>query len=113
MGSYGGSAYAINNYGVVVGSAALSSSSPDVHAFVTQNGQIVDLNSLIPQGSGIVLDIAYGINDAGQILAASGDDRYLLTPISVPEPTGLLIFSAGAIATGSARLLRSRRTGRT
>ena len=54
-----------------------------------------DLNDLIPAGSDLDLKVAVGINEAGQILANSGDSgtghAYLLTPI--PEPSAAILFS--------------------
>lgn len=72
---------AINNYGQVVGGAP---------AFVGGAGTITSLDNVIPADSGWKLIMAYGINDAGQIVGmgahgqASGygvGRAYLLTPI--------------------------------
>jgi probable HAF family extracellular repeat protein len=57
--------FAINDSGVVVGQADF----PDnYHAFVYSGGRMKDLNKLIPAGSGWMLQEAYGINNAGQIV---------------------------------------------
>jgi probable HAF family extracellular repeat protein len=58
---------AINDQGVVVGSSLTSASVK--HGFIEQHGRMVDLNSLIPSGSGLVITAATGINDRGQIVA--------------------------------------------
>jgi len=74
--------FGINDSGVVVGQATFASG---YHAFVYSNGQIQDLNKLIPAGTGWVLVEAYAINNAGQIvgMAMRGDGvehGFLLTP---------------------------------
>ncbi len=69
LGTLGGGssfAYSINDAGAVVGYSWLASGQ-NTHAFVYANGIMVDLNSLLPAGSGWELTEAYGINDAGQI----------------------------------------------
>jgi probable HAF family extracellular repeat protein len=69
LGTLGGSsfAYGINDSGEIVGySWPTTGGNPD--AFVYLNGMMIDLNSLIPAGSGWQLLEAYGINDAGQIV---------------------------------------------
>jgi len=63
-------AEAINNFGVVVGTAdvLLSNGTTANHAFIYSGGKLQDLNNLIPPGSGWVLTEATGINDNGQIV---------------------------------------------
>jgi len=57
----------INNRGQVVGTYEGSLGN---RAFLwSQRGGFVDLNSLLPTGSGLVLTMAISINDQGQILA--------------------------------------------
>lgn len=73
-------AYAINDFGTVVGYAGF--------AFIYQNGQAQFLDDLIDPQSGWQLRIGYDINNAGQIVGA-GDFKgtthaFLLTPISAP-----------------------------
>jgi len=76
--------WAINGQTVVVGQASDSPNSG--HAFIWQNGVMTDLNTLIPGGSGWVLQIATGINDNGQITGTgtfNGQPRaFLLTLIT-------------------------------
>lgn len=65
-------AYGINSGGDVVG---YSWTLDDVtHGFVYSGGVMLDLNSLLEIGSGWTIDGAYGINDAGQILAEATHD---------------------------------------
>lgn len=86
LGTLGGGysyAHDVNNTGKVVGTSG--------RAFLWQNGQMTDLNSLIPSGSGWMLASANGINDSGQIvgwgLSADGKPRaYLLTPVQPSIP---------------------------
>jgi probable HAF family extracellular repeat protein len=69
LGHLGGnfsSAWALNNANQVVGIS--SNALGQARAFLWQNGSMVDLNSTLPSGSGWVLDAAYYINDAGQIV---------------------------------------------
>ena len=76
--------YAINASTAVVGQ--VSNDAGPSHAFIWQNGVATDLNTLIPGGSGWVLDIATGINDGGQITGTGTVSRvrhaFLLTPNS-------------------------------
>ncbi len=72
---------AINDSGVIVG---YSDFQQGYHAFVSGGvGRIKDLNKLIPAGSGWVLEQAFGINNAGQIVGTgthSGQEHgFLLT----------------------------------
>jgi probable HAF family extracellular repeat protein len=73
---------ALNRAGIVVGES--TSISGDHHAFVYRSGKMLDLNQLIPAGSGWELGSASGINDAGQISGSglhNGQQRgFLLTP---------------------------------
>jgi hypothetical protein len=60
---------------------------------------MLDLNDLIPAGSGFTLEYAQGINDAGQITDIGTIDgamhAYLLTP--VPEPSSLVLAVLGGL----------------
>lgn len=72
LGALGPAAFAssgaagINRYGQVVGYS--QTSTGEMHAFLYMSGKMHDLNDLIPANSGWVLQSAYGINDAGQII---------------------------------------------
>jgi probable HAF family extracellular repeat protein len=87
LGTLGGAsstATALNLSDVVVGSS-LPANGTTTHAFVwTATTGIVDLNTLIPSGSGWVLTIANGVNDGGQIVGngtINGHTHgFLLTP---------------------------------
>lgn len=73
LGTLGGSsaqANAVNDYGVVVGSSQTTADAA-VHAFIwTRAGGMVDLNSLLPAGSGWVLNSATGVNLNGKIVGS-------------------------------------------
>jgi len=75
-------AEAINNLGVIVGSADVNGGE---FAVLFSGGTLQDLNNLIPAGSGMTLTEAIGINDKGQIIC-NGDNSsgygnaFLLTP---------------------------------
>jgi len=77
-------ALSINHQGLVVGSAL--NSKGEIRAVIWENGGAVDLNTLIPSNSGVVLTRATAINNKGQIVAqeqlrADGPVRsFLLTP---------------------------------
>lgn len=93
LGTLGGNvstATAINNSGVVVGNSEISGTT--YHGFVYENGSMYDLNSLIVNADGAVLDEAEGINSQGQIVGVatlpSGQvQAVVLTPTAVPLPT--------------------------
>lgn len=95
LGTLGGDsiAWAINNSSQIVGTSTLLGG--ELHAFISQEDEaqgmrvLNDLNSLLLDNPGWVLNEAYGINDAGQIVGygvnPQGDTHaFLLTP--VPEP---------------------------
>ena len=66
-----------------------SAMDPPCHAFFYQDGQMFDLNDLVPADTGWVLETADGINDHGQIVGTGkhhGKTRaFLLTPSVRPE----------------------------
>jgi probable HAF family extracellular repeat protein len=75
-------AKAVNDTGVIVG----GDGNGDAFAFA--NGHSVNLNTLIPAGSGVTLTLANGINNNGVIVGdatinSSGQDvGFELTPVS-------------------------------
>jgi probable HAF family extracellular repeat protein len=69
----------INSWGWVVGSADVANG--DGHGFLYLDGQLRDLNNLIPTNSGYVVDDAVAINDRGDI-AANG---YLSSSPDLPH----------------------------
>jgi len=85
-------AYDINDSSVIVGYC--SKPSPLLsRAFVWADGVMWDLNELIPPDSGVYLQNARDINNAGQIVVRGNDElsntvAVLLTPIDLP-PTDL------------------------
>jgi probable HAF family extracellular repeat protein len=96
----GAAALGINHRGDVVGSSSvgfrclggdLGPCNTAWHAFLYSDGQMRDLNELIPPDSGWVLETATAINDAGQIVAAG---RYLSTSIGgvllTPSPGSMV-----------------------
>src|SRR5579883_1373033 len=82
-------ALALNNHQDIVG--ASSTAANRLHASLWRNGEIVDLNSMLPNNSRWELREATGINDLGQIVGsgilAGKDHAFLLTPIS-PATSG-------------------------
>src|SRR5262249_41051769 len=66
----------INSRGQIVGRAS-DCMGGALHAFLWDNGSIVDLNDFVPPGSGLTLTEADHINDRGEIAAqavlANGD----------------------------------------
>jgi probable HAF family extracellular repeat protein len=94
----------INNLGQVVGSAGLDG---DSHAFMYENGQMIDLNTLIDPASGWTITGAEAINDVQQIAAnacrAGVCQAVRLDLVSaVPEPPVFALLAAG-LALGLAR----------
>ena len=91
LGHLGGGysiATAINNNGVVVGYSKLMDGTEQPFRW-TRGGGIINLNNLLPRGSGWVLNRAYDINDKGQITGGgvhNGKYRaFRLNP--APDPT--------------------------
>lgn len=80
-----GAAYGINNAGLVVGSAQTVSGK--TVAVLYDDGQLLDLNTLISPIPGLVLDGAWGINNMGKIISSgrygnsSAEHALLLTPV--------------------------------
>ena len=91
-------AFGINKAGQVVGEWYPGGKN---RAFFWENGQMTDLNDLIPEGTGWVLEVAEDINDSGQIVGYGHIEgcvdfrAFLLTPI--PEPSVLALVALGAL----------------
>jgi uncharacterized membrane protein len=93
-GLVGGSAYDINDYGAAVGFAGCG---PLHAALWDAQGIAVDLNSVLIDGEGWMLNVALSINNRGQIVGSGHRDGYgtrafLLTP--VPIPNALWLFGS-------------------
>lgn len=120
LGTLGGNqsyAQAVNDSDAVVGYSWISGNTA-THAFLYANGVMMDLNSLLNLGSAWTITAAYGIDDAGQILAtatsADGQNyaveldpivqqqaRILaIQPLSVPEPRNLTFAGFGCLLAG-------------
>ena len=82
-------AYDINESGQIVGSASLGGEGWNASALLWQDGVMMDLNTLVPPGSGWTLETARAINDCGQIVGeglVDGERRmFLLTPSDAAE----------------------------
>jgi probable HAF family extracellular repeat protein len=73
-GDTGSIGLAINNHGVVVGgsgSVTVSAAASYAHAFIWREGRMYDLNTLVPAGAPLTLNVAYAITDGG-IVAGLG-----------------------------------------
>jgi len=96
LGTLGGNnsrAYAINNRSQIVGDSELAPAY--VHAALYEEGNVVDLNTLIPANSGWELIEARDINDRGQIagwgIIDGATHAYLLHPTDLPLQTRIRI----------------------
>lgn len=113
LGSFGGFDVTIgemNALGQVVGTGN-TPDGPDV-AFISRDGTLVDLNTLIDPASGWAITSALDINDSGQIIANACRDGVcravrLDLAAAVPEPDATLLWLAGVSALAGA--LRKRR----
>jgi probable HAF family extracellular repeat protein len=107
LGTLGGNsseALAVNGRGVIVGT---SNSPAGPRAFVLDGGAMQDLNSLVVSGlpAGHVLQVAYDVNDAGQIVglyqasAIGPNYPYRLDPVAVAQsPAEVPALAPGALA---------------
>jgi probable HAF family extracellular repeat protein len=130
LGTLGGTssaAFALNDEGAAVGWSNTPGSDSIWHAFLYENGKMIDLNTLLPPSlKGITLFGATSINDLGQIVAFGGTSQngpyqeYLLTPpgetplvgvTSLPEPSTLAFFGLVAASLGLRRLACRARSG--
>ena len=59
---------------------------------------MTDLNSLIDPSSGWTLWSVNAINNRGQIIGEGNLGAFLLTPVSVPEPSTLALLGVGAVS---------------
>jgi probable HAF family extracellular repeat protein len=80
----------VNGAGLIVGNSQRIAGAAAV-ATLWKNGQAIDLNAMLPAGSGWTLLSAEGINDRGDIVgygSFGGQTRAFL--MTVPEPTTLV-----------------------
>lgn len=104
LGSFGGFDVTIggmNQRGQVVGTGN-TLDGPDI-AFLSRDGALVDLNTLIDPASGWIVTSALDINDRGQIIANACRDALcsavrLDLASAVPEPGAALLWLAGVPA---------------
>jgi probable HAF family extracellular repeat protein len=107
LGDLGGGislANGINASGQIVGYSYTISGESVIHAFTVFDGQMFDLNSLLPASSGWLLVDARAINNEGQIVGwginpYGQHDAFLLSPTeAIPEPAlpvlGILMSAA-------------------
>lgn len=102
LSGYSSVAFGINNAGQAVGYFG-DNFGGSKRAFVTLNGVMTDLNTLIAADIGWTLMTAYDINNSGQIvgvgIAANGVQRaFLLNPVaSVPLPASIWLFGSALL----------------
>ena len=108
VGPSGSVASGINDSDQVVGTMPVALHI--YHAFIYTDGVVTDLNSLIPPDSGLTLEVATAINNAGQIVGYTstlGVDphphAFLLTPDKGAAPGGidLALFRLAVPASGA------------
>ena len=81
-------AWGINKHGVVVGQSFGGADDPTGRAFLYEDGQITDLNTLIQPNSSLQLELANDINDEGEIVGFALDTgtkatvAFLAVPLS-------------------------------
>lgn len=77
-----------------------------IHPFLYDNGTMTDLNALLPTGADWVLNEAWAINDAGQIVGTGqttvGGTQVSHAFLLTPTPTVNSLAPASAVAHGSA-----------
>lgn len=109
LSGYSSEAFGINNAGQAVGYFG-GHNGESKRAFVTLNGVMTDLNTLIAANIGWTLMEAYDVNNSGQIvglgIAANGIQRaFLLNPVaSVPLPASFWLFGSVLLGVGRQRI---------
>ena len=91
-------AQGINDFGQIVG---FSESTPATlthnHAFLYDDGRMIDLNQLLPPDSGWVLRMAMDINNKGYIVGTGEFNGKIHAFLLIPEPATLLLLGFGAV----------------
>ena len=94
LGSLGGlssTANDINDRGVIVGEAQIETGH--TRAFIFRNGEMRDLNTLLPKNSGWTLERALAISEDGRIVGygrLNGESRgFILEPVRPRRMTGI------------------------
>jgi probable HAF family extracellular repeat protein len=102
LDAFGGdvsSARDLNDHGTVVGCTILGPGV--VHGFIYEDGEMTDLNDLIPPASGWVVTVPYSINNSGTIVGegiyGGGFRSFVMNPDS---EGGFKIYGTGAAGTG-------------
>jgi probable HAF family extracellular repeat protein len=89
----------INDHGTIVGTSVTPTF--EVHAVTWRNGQCVDLNTLIPPGSGWTLANAHAISNDGRIYGEGFSPQGLQAFVLVPDSDGGFdVYGAGAAGSG-------------
>jgi len=102
LSGYSSEAFGINNAGQAVGYFG-DNFGGSKRAFVTLNGVMTDLNTLIAANTGWTLMTAYDVNNNGQIvgvgIAENGVQRaFLLNPVAaVPLPASIWLFGSALL----------------
>jgi probable HAF family extracellular repeat protein len=95
-------AIAINNLGQITGVS--NDNNGNLHAFLWQNGVMMDMNDLIPQPSPLYLLHGFGINNLGQVVGFAWDfnQREVRGFVATPVSTGAAGMAASATSPDSA-----------
>jgi probable HAF family extracellular repeat protein len=129
LGTLGGTssyAYGIDDVGAAVGYSTMGDGS--LHAFVYGNGIMLDLNGTVPANSGWLLNAAYAIDNAGEIVGTGiyngAKHEFRLRPmtavsetgtpaqagsapsLATPEPSTLALIGIGLVLFGRFKLPR-------
>ena len=86
----------INDLGQIVGTLQINNVYTDNTGFIYQNGQMLNLNNLIPENSGWTLDKPKAINNKGQIVGFGtynniSDVAFLLNPITTASESKITV----------------------
>lgn len=108
----------MQSFGISIGVPAVLTADCPCHAVIWKDGKMIDLNTLIPPGSGWQLAMATGINDSGQIVGngffnGSNDSSvFLLTPQD-DDASATAAKASATIATATPALAGAANAGAT